>query len=144
MSQSPIIIEATIRRGFGAAAECIRRQKPFIAPIVPGFEKCQNGTINLLLDQPLRVVNPDVTTGPIAWAGPGFPPEIFGIQPIEFEYPIGDQHHPAWIYIPHNSPHFHDVLGVEIVAPPIPDVKPSARCRIHIPKPHRLEPVIVI
>jgi hypothetical protein len=137
-------IDATIVRGLGSTAECIGLQIPCLKKYVPGIEKCHVGSINLRLDQPLRILNPDVTTPPITWAGPSYATEVFSLQSIEFEYPIGGQCYAAWIYIPHNSPHSNDLFRAEILAASIPGMKILERCRIHIPKTHRLEPTVVI
>lgn len=140
--QKVTTIEATIRSGLGLGSGSVALQKTALAPLFPEISKCHNGTINLRLD--ILILNPDLTTPPIQWGPPGSAPEIFGIQRIEFEYPVGGRMFTAWVYIPHLSPHFNDLFSAEIIAATISGFKPSARCRIHIPKPHRLEPVVVI
>lgn len=144
MPQSDTVIDATIQSGWGAARRSLAVLKPHLRGYLPQIDQCYDGTINLRLDQPLRVLNPDLETDPIQWGGPGTATEVFGFQEIEFEFPIGGPRHRAWILIPHNSPHFNDLFGAEVIAAQIPGVKASERCRIHIPKPHRVESVVVI
>lgn len=145
MSSDAISINATVVRGLGAAEGTLCLQIPMLKQYVPGIEKCHYGSVNLRLDKPLRVLNPDVTSPPLAWH-PAYPTfqEVFSFVKIEFEYPLRGACHIDWIYIPHASPHFNNIMFVEIIAEKIPDLNASERCCVHIPKPYQLEPVIVV
>jgi hypothetical protein len=48
-------------------------QKPLIRPYFPEIMTCHDGTINLLLDDPLQVRLPDIVTPPLDWNSVDFP-----------------------------------------------------------------------
>jgi len=63
-----MVIDATIVEGLGAAGRTLKLQMPHLIKHFPEISSCYLGTINLELDQPLRVNNPDFTTPPIRWS----------------------------------------------------------------------------
>lgn len=60
-------ILATHVRGLGAARGNVRLQLPGLKRYVPELKGVVEGTLNLYLDRPLRILQPDVTTDPIRW-----------------------------------------------------------------------------
>lgn len=141
-----IDINGTIVNGVDGAHTALAFQLPHLVSRFPVLVGCHPGTINVQLDQPLRVDHPDFETPPIKWF-PGHPSEKFAFLEISFESPLGSAPRRAWIYIPSNSPHFHNVFQVEMIAPFIHDAAATAAgvpCCIHIPKQHRTGDLIII
>jgi hypothetical protein len=86
--------------------------------------------MNILLKYPLRITDPDHTTGLIQWE-PGNV-EKFSLTKIDFECPVGGSLYPAWIYDSHNSPHrFNDYL-VEVISQTVPGAAYGVSCRIRL------------
>jgi hypothetical protein len=140
-------IEATIVRGLGSATQTLQLQKPLLMTQFPEIADCHPATINLQLDRPLRVNNPDHTTEPIAWF-PSQPEhfEKFSFLRIGFECPLGEPTRDAWIYIPHNSPHYADLFTVEIITARMDaaHVKAGTRCRVHIDGDVKSSEVLIV
>jgi hypothetical protein len=87
------VIEGTIMQGLGAARKTVRLQMPHLVQQFPQIHGCYEATINLQLDRPLRVNNPDHTTGLIRWypqAPPEWAGEKFSFLRIKFECPLGE------------------------------------------------------
>ena len=83
-------------------------------------------------------------TPPIKWR-PEAAPEKFGILEIKFECPLGSEPRQAWIYLPQNSPHRHNLFGIEIIAEDLKGSAPEgAHCRIHIEKGLKQSSVTII
>lgn len=141
-----ITIDGTVARGANGAHTTIAFQLPHLVSRFSVLAGCHPGTINVHLDQPLRGDNPDFETPPITWL-PGHPAEKFAFLEIAFESPLGDAPNRAWIYIPSNSPHFHNVFQIELIAPFIgiaAATVPGTRCRIHVPKLHTTRDLIIV
>jgi CTP-dependent riboflavin kinase len=141
-----IVVEGIVVRGLGIAAGIVRVQLPLVLPhlpsgYLPGIESL-HGTINLQLDTPLRINNPDHTTPPIHWGGQL--PEQFSLLAIEFECPVNTKKRSAWIYIPHNSPHRVNLFSIEVISEWIPEATPNTRCRVHIQRPHRQSAITIV
>ena len=124
------VINGVVVQGLGAATKTLTLQIPMIENEFPEIGCCYRGSINAQLKNAVRIENPDHTTGPIPWAGP--PGEIFSFLRILFECPFGADTQPAWIYIPHDSPHRNNRCQVEIIASPIQHLSYGSQCRIHI------------
>jgi hypothetical protein len=133
-------ITATIIHGLGIAGGSgpgapergsIALQKPLLVRYFPEIAACHNGTINLLLDEPLEIRLPDVVTPPLRWRP--YEPEFderFGFKKITFI--LDGRRHPAWIYIAERSQHLFKTGMIELVAEEIPGVQYGARCALHI------------
>lgn len=100
-----IVINASITNGLGAATQTLAHQLPLIASEFPEIAVCHRGTINLRLEVPLWVLVPDHRTKPIAWWPGRSKTEVFDFVRIELEVPTYASAVPAWLYIPHDSPH---------------------------------------
>jgi hypothetical protein len=127
-----LVMRGKVIRGCGAAISTIAAQMPYFVPLFPEIKDCHLASINVLLEQGLRVFNPDYETPPIPWAGQ--PGEIFSFHRIKIEIPIGSEPQQAWIYIPHGSPHYFHPFIVEVIAQRIGGVTYDMACQIHIPK----------
>ena len=142
------VIEGTIIQGLGAARTTVRLQMPHLVRQFPQVRGCYEATINLQLDCPLRVNNPDHTTGLIRWypqASPEWAGKKFSFLGIKFECPLGEPNRDAWIYIPHDSPHRLNLFLAEIMTLPMDQtyLTPGTRCRIHVDKSTSSEVLIV-
>jgi len=134
-------------QGIGGAHVALALQLPFLVSRFPVLAGCHPGTLNIQLDQPLRVANPNFVSPPIRWHPQHQPPEIFSFIEVSLDLPLGSSRGRAWICIPFHSPHFHNVYQVELIAPFIADLAATAvgtRCCIHIPKPHTTRALIII
>jgi hypothetical protein len=146
LEQMSIKIDGEIVPGLGGAHAALGLQIVHLTSRFPALVGIHPGTINIQLDQPLRILNPDFES-PIIHAAGAPVGEKFGFLEITFESPLGGAPRTAWIYMPHNSPHFHNVFHIEVVTNFISDGTATAkgtRCRIHIDKPHRKEDLIVV
>ena len=102
----------------------------------------------LLLDRPLLILAPDHRTEPIPWH-PDLPQgEVFDLLRIELEAPTGATAVPAWLFIPHGSPHRQNLRLHEVIAAKL-DLDAEAGCLISIERnavqlPYQSWPVIVV
>ncbi len=135
-------IKGTVVRGIGAATLTLKLQMPYFAKIVPEIKDCHLASINLEMEQGLRIFNPDFTTPPIPWAGE--PGERFSFLKVGFAYPVGSPHRRAWIYIPHGSPHYYNPFCIEIITEFIRGLSYGAVCQVQIPKLNREAILLVI
>jgi hypothetical protein len=137
-----LIIEGTVVSGVGGAAATLAVQLPLFLKERPELAVCKAGTINILLDEPLRINKPDFSIGPIryeiGWV------ESYGFQRIMLEVPIGAPARPAWIYMPDKSPHRHNLFGVEVIGPHFDGVVRDARCRMTIAREFKTVSIHVI
>jgi hypothetical protein len=140
-----VSIDARIVAGMGSAARTLRFQLPHLIKYLPEISDCHCGSINLVLEQPLRVNNPDCTTPPIRWS-PRDPTafERFSFLRVAFECPAGTSPHRAWLYIAHDSPHRRDLFAAELLAEYIESARPDVNCRVHVAKQHMLSEIIVV
>ncbi len=129
-------------KGLGAAKDTLERQMPYFVEICPEMGACRTASINLQLDHALRIENPDFTTPRIPWGG--LPGERFSFLKIALEGPLGGSRHPAWIYIPHDSPHFYNLFQIEVITKPIDGISYGTACQVHIPRDHRKFPLIIV
>jgi hypothetical protein len=127
-----LVMRGKVARGLGAATSTIAQQMPYVAPLFPEIKDCHLASINVLLEQGLRVFRPDFVTEPIPWAGGSG--EVFSFLRIGLEIPIGSEPRQAWIYIPHGSPHYYNPFTAEVIAPWIEGVTNDMACQIHIPR----------
>lgn len=129
-----IVIQGNIRNDLGKANLTMQYQLPHLIRELPDLSNIHPGTINVLLDDPLRILNPDHLSKTIFWV-PGNPTagEKFALTKIHFELiERPGQLVTAWIYAPEYSPHRHDVYHVEVISRFIDLPKGNRRCRIHI------------
>jgi hypothetical protein len=138
-----ITIDGSVTSNLGAATRTLAMQMPHFRRIYPEISACHHGTINVQLDQAIRIENPDFTTTPIAWH-PQFPQhsEVFSFLRVLLELPIGSTND-AWIYIPHGSPNRADPYLVEVIAKWLGPQTLGTRCRLHVNKNHT-ECVLVV
>jgi hypothetical protein len=136
----PVMINATILRGFGAAAKSLKLQMPHLIWQFPELDRIHTATINIQLEKPLRILKLERTTPPLPWwdigqADPGhWHIEQFSIVPIRFEFPVGAAAKQAWFFIAHDAAIFRNPLHYEVVTEHIPEVAPNKKCKIHIEK----------
>ena len=135
-------IEGRIVRGYGWATKYLKIQIPLIVRQFPEIDVCHRGSINVLLDTPLRINRPDFITRRIDW---GRMKEVFHFTRIEFQLLNGRKtvKHRAWIYGPQNSPHRTNPFHIEVIAPKIA-LGRTKRCRIRIDRAARRVPMTII
>jgi hypothetical protein len=144
VNSGPLVFGAKVVAGLRRANQTIAAQLPKIVQFFPEVRDCHSGSINLELDEPLQVNNPDFTTPPIHWR-PAAEPEQFSFLRVKFEHPRGGTHHKAWIYIAHFSPHRGKVFLVEVIAARIAALAYGDQCRLHVAaRPHRSVEIVVI
>ena len=85
----------------------------------PEVADCHPGTINLELECPLEVTQPDHRTAPLAWTPSGRTTEVFDLLRIELEFGPLPTRVPAWLYVAHASPHrgtptVHEVITQQL------------------------------
>jgi hypothetical protein len=139
-------IEAAVTEGLGWASGrsfasglpgTIVLQKPLIRPYFPEITKCHDGTINLLLDDPLQVRLPDIVTPPLDWNSVEFPDgERFGFTEVEFE--VSGVSHRAWLYSPEHSPHRFNGRIAEVLTEKLDGIALGVRCAIHVKRASRI------
>jgi hypothetical protein len=135
-------IEGTVIPGLGAAGlMTVVRQMPHFEAVIPEMKGFHPATINLQLDGALRIDTPDRQTD-LAWSGPK--PERFSFLRIGLEFPIGNTALDAWIYVPHDSPHFGKRCQVEIIAPKISGLSYGSRCRVQIHRGRTVPGLIIV
>jgi hypothetical protein len=137
-----VSINGEVIPGLGAARETLKRQMPYFVNLLPELAVCHLASINLRLQSALRIENPDYTTARIPWAGS--PGEVFSFLRISLEFPVGGKVQPGWIYIPHDSPHFHKCFQIEVLSSYVGGILSGSICRIHIPREYRESTLIVI
>jgi len=128
----PVIISGTKVSGLGAATTTVAAQYEHLVREFPDIKDIhQWGTLNVQLDYPLRIQNPDYTTSPIEWT-PGFK-ERFSLTRIEVQlYPQAAQPQPAWVYVAHQSPHRGNALFIELLTATL-QIKDSDQLLIYLP-----------
>jgi hypothetical protein len=144
-SSGPIAFDATVVAGLGMANQTIAAQLPQIIQFFPEVRGCHPGSINLALEEPLQVNNPDYTTPLIHWSNNAVA-EQFSFLRVQLEHPWGGTRHKAWLYIAQHSPHRPNLFLVEVIAArQIAGLAYGDRCRLHVPAwPHRKVEIIVI
>jgi hypothetical protein len=135
-------LEGTVIPGLRAAGlMTVVRQMPHFETVIPEMKGLYAATINLRLEGALRIENPDHQTE-FAWSGPQA--EKFSFLRVGLEFPIGNAAVDAWIYIPHDSPHFDKRCQVEIIAPKMSGLRYGSSCRIHIPRGRTVPGLIIV
>lgn len=77
-----ISIRGKIVSGLGAAKDTLKAQMPYFVGIFPEIRDCHPASINVELEDALRIYNPDLVTPPIPWAG--VPGEEFSFLRVIF------------------------------------------------------------
>lgn len=135
-------INGIIINKLGAANQTVPLQLPHLIKYEPHFQKCYPATINVLLENPLKIMKWDITTKPIAWIkeNPAFN-EVFSFLEINFIYL--EHSYLSWIYYPHQSPNRIDPFHIEVLTEKITltDIK---ECAITIGQPVRSVPFLVV
>jgi hypothetical protein len=128
--------------GYGAGGACIEKQFEHVVkefPDIAGIHRW--GTLNILLEYPLRIINPDHTTGPIEWE-PGhkerFSLTKVGLQILPQNAPQVD----AWIYVAHESPHRGNALLIEVLAATI-TISDGSQLAVFLP-PYRYSSCLIL
>nr|WP_262384512.1 glycosyltransferase family 9 protein [Pseudomonas fragi] len=124
-------IRARIVPGLGVAKGTLVRQLPLISQGFPEVADCHPGTINLELEFPLTVTQPDYRTAPLAWTPSGRTTEVFELVRIELELDQLPARVPAWLYVAHGSPHRSTPAVHEVIARQI-NLSEVRECRLHL------------
>jgi len=124
-------IDARIVPGLGVASGTLARQLPLISQHYPQVATCHPGTINLALDQPLLLTDPDHRTVPLAWTPSGRTTEVFDFLHVELELSSSPARIPAWLYVAHGSPHRKTPWIHELIAHPL-NLDNVSHCRLHL------------
>jgi hypothetical protein len=127
-----VSIEGRVRNHLGKATHNLRLQIPLIESEFPEIKGCYLGSINLELEVPLLVVAPDHRTKPIPWRDNPQETGVFDFLRIKIEAPIDSAPEPAWLYIPHDSPHRRTPCLHEVIANCRLPIDEGTRCRIWI------------
>ena len=136
----PVTIPATKISGIGLATTAVAKQFEHLVREFPDIRDVHRwGTLNLQLDYPLRILNPDFTSTPVEW-DPGFV-EQFSLTRIDLE-PDGARPQPAWVYVAHRSPHRANTLFIELLTATLA-VENGDRFLVHLPD-YRYSSVIVL
>jgi hypothetical protein len=127
-----LTIAATKISGIGLATTAVAKQYDHLVGEFPDIRDVHRwGTLNLQLEYPLRILNPDYTTSAIEW-DPGFK-EQFSLTRIDLEpCTQAAPPQPAWIYVAHRSPHRANTLFIELLTATLP-VKNGDRFLVHLP-----------
>lgn len=129
--RSIVRVKAKLKPGLGVASCTLARQLPLISERFPEVSNCWPGTINLELESPLVVINPDHRTPPIAWTPSGVTTEVFDLVRIELEFSHVTFPVPAWLYIAHGSPHRKTPTVHEVITQQL-DLSGISSCHILI------------
>lgn len=123
--------------GFGAASNTLRSQLEIICENYPEIGNCHFGTINVVLESDLIILNPDHRTNEIIW-NTSYRAEAFDFLRIELVVPRLQKSYKAWLYIAHNSPHRNRLNFHEIICEKIDDLADSECVIIRIDKESKL------
>ncbi|MBS0639194.1 MAG: hypothetical protein U1E70_15680 [Acetobacteraceae bacterium] len=126
----PMIIEGQIVPGMRVASRNLPRQLSLIQPVFPAIAGAHPASINVLLPGPVRIVDPDFVTPPLAVTPSRT--EIFSLTEILFACPVEAEACRAWIVEPHGSPHKLNDYLVEVVTRRLDTIAYGAACRIHL------------
>ncbi|HBO8936952.1 glycosyltransferase family 9 protein [Stutzerimonas stutzeri] len=124
-------LRARIVPGLGVAQGTLARQLPLISKDFPEVADCHPGTINLELECPLEVTQPDHRTAPLAWTPSGRTTEVFDLVRIELEFGPLPTRVPAWLYVAHASPHRGTPTVHEVIAQQL-NLSEVRECQIHL------------
>lgn len=126
-----VSIWGVIFQGYGATASNLEKQIPLIAREFPEIASCQRGSMNVLSNRSLRVDHPHYHTEPIDWGDPN--PEEFSFHRVSIQFAPQGPIFRAWLYIPHNSPHYLYRDRIEVIAEEIPGIRYGLACQLNIP-----------
>jgi hypothetical protein len=137
-----LIVAGTKISGLGLATTAVAKQYDHLVREFPDIRDVHRwGTLNLQLEYPLRILNPDHTSSEIEW-DPGFR-ERFSLTRIDIEpCTEGARPQPAWIYVAHRSPHRANTLFIELLTATLP-VQNGDRFLVHLPS-YRYSSCIVL
>jgi hypothetical protein len=136
-----VIVKGTKISGLGLGVTTVAKQYEHLVREFPDIRDVHRwGTLNLQLEYPLRILNPDYTTSAIEWE-PGFK-EKFSLTRIDIEPCATGKLQPAWIYVAHRSPHRANTLFIEMLTAslrsrtatafwftfPTTDIRPASCC----------------
>jgi CTP-dependent riboflavin kinase len=126
-----VIVRGTKISGLGLGVTTVAKQYEHLVREFPDIRDVhQWGTLNLQLEYPLRILNPDYTTSDIEWE-PGFK-ERFSLTRIGLEPCATGKLQPAWIYVAHRSPHRANTLFIEMLTATL-EVRNGDRFLVHLP-----------
>lgn len=131
-AEMSLTIAGTKISGIGLATTAVAKQYNHLVKEFPDIRDVHRwGTLNLQLEYPLRILNPDFTTSAIEWE-PGFK-EQFSLTRIDIE-PCTQvaSRQPAWIYVAHRSPHRANTLFIELLTATL-QVDNGDRFLVHLP-----------
>jgi CTP-dependent riboflavin kinase len=126
-----VIVGGTKISGLGLGITTVAKQYEHLVREFPDIKDVHRwGTLNIRLEYPLRILNPDYTTSSIEWE-PGFR-ERFSLTRIDLEPRTTAKPQPAWIYVAHRSPHRANTLFIELLTATL-EVRNGDRFLIHLP-----------
>jgi len=126
-----VIVKGTKISGLGLGVTTVAKQYEHLVREFPDIRDVHRwGTLNLQLEYPLRILNPDYTTSAIEWE-PGFK-EKFSLTRIDIEPCATGKLQPAWIYVAHRSPHRANTLFIEMITATL-EVENGDRFLVHLP-----------
>ena len=126
-----VIIKGTKISGLGLGVTTVAKQYEHLVREFPDIRDVHRwGTLNLQLDYPLRILNPDYTTSAIEWEA-GFK-ERFSLTRIDIEPCATGKVQSAWIYVAHRSPHRANTLFIEMLTATL-EVENGDRFLVHLP-----------
>jgi CTP-dependent riboflavin kinase len=131
------VIEGKVISGLGEAARIIPRLKPHLKKYLQDIEKYHDGTINVLLDDPIEIRLPERVTEPLPWSDVPNYTERFGLTPGKLKLEGSLIQHGVWILIAEHSPHLLKTGVLELLAETIPGIQNNLRCNLTI---ERLRP----
>lgn len=136
-------IRGRVVNGLGFGQFTVKAQMPEFAKVFPEVKDCYQATMNIELEMPFRIQNPDYTTKPIKWTNNG-PPERFSFLRVRFEIPLDQPHRDAWVYVPHLSPNNANIFRIEVLTEYVNGITYGTACAVHIAHDYREVQVIVV
>jgi len=134
-------IQGMIVKGFGVASQNLKKGLlAELTKLFPEIAGCCPGTINVKLDLPLKIYNPQFISPRIRIMDN----ETFGLHGVEFECPLGTASLRSWILLPERSPHRVDIFYAEIMTGKLDAAVSGARCALHILGPHTHSQILII
>jgi hypothetical protein len=113
-----LIIEGKLEGGQKAARPNLELQMPYFLEVFPEISGCYFGSLNIILNNPLQIANPDFVTKPIVWH-PHHPDfvEVFHFTRVEIGLISNEKEkkYKAWVYEPQNSVNTFDIFLIEVI-----------------------------
>lgn len=138
-----IEVQAIVKRGHGVASgigkdspypsSTIEMQIPFFQALGLDLSNCFWGTLNVSIHpQEFKVQHPEFTFKNVKWSA-NHDPESFSFSRCQIEFNTITYN--GYVYYPHPETklgHFQDASTLEIIAPPIPQIRYGDRVTIKL------------